>query len=224
MNVLGKRDIYGEAEDHAEVRPPGQLVQAAGEGLAQSSATQQLSHRRAYRRRGGGSDSARGDVEGLGQGREHHERGDKRQYDGRFQLLGKVEAEPPRRSHPAPDHRPGQHQQKRRGEDVDVDGHDAHACLGQQPRGERPPHGVPVGDHQVAQNEGQESPEYEGVGQPRPVPQGYALEHFALTEYKRDGSDDPADRLVEPADGLSDEDEPDHSSVENEPSDREHDR
>ena len=58
--------------------------------FTQASAAQGLSDDGPDGGGGGGSVAARGHVEGLRQGRQHHEQGDEGQYDGGLPPLGQV--------------------------------------------------------------------------------------------------------------------------------------
>ena len=130
--------------------------------------------------------AALGYVEGVGQkGGRHQPRGHGH-HDNRVEASGQVEAQPVRSRHPAAQHGPCQHHQQQGRQDIQIGAVNAHSQGGQQPLREVGPDGGPEYEDEVAEGEGEESPEDERVADAGPVPLRDPLQHAALTEdYQR---------------------------------------
>ena len=168
-----------------------------------------------YQRVGVGAVSAGGDVEGLGEQREEHEAGYEHQDYRGLALLGEIEAETAGLDSPAPDSRPDEDDEEHHGEYVQVGGEDSDAGVGEYGLREFGPDGVGEDVEDVAGGEGEESPEYEEVGEAGAVSERNALEHLSLSEDVGERAEETADRLVESFGVLAEQDEPEDAQVEN---------
>ena len=214
VHMLGKRNIDGEEQDDAQVRPPESGVQPDGGAFAQPPIAEQPPQRPADGHGRLRPAAALGHIESVGQQRRGHQSGHQPHHNQRIGVAGQVEAQPARAHHPAAQHRPQQYRQQHRRQDVEVAAVDADAGSGEQPFGEVAPGGGGEDEDGVRQQESQESPEDGGVADAGPVAERDALQDFLLAEDDNQRPRQPLPWAVEAPLGTPLRHQPHHAPVE----------